>query len=44
MSQRSRIWALWALFVAVAVLVPAGLMSLTSLETVTSTVVAVGAG
>lgn len=38
MSQRSRIWALWALFVAVAVLVPAGVMSLTSIDPTTSLV------
>lgn len=41
MSQRTSPWALWALLLAVAVLLPAGLFSLTNMEPDTPAPVAV---
>ena len=32
MTQRATTWAVWVLFLAVAVLLPAGIMSLTNME------------
>ena len=42
MTQRTATWMMWVLFLAVAVLVPAGVMSLTSLEPDTPTTVVSG--
>jgi hypothetical protein len=44
MTQRAATWMVWVLLLAVAVLVPAGLFSLTSIEPDTPTTVVSEAG